>query len=166
MVFNDITIEADKDSDPAALAQFYRDEMQRQHEEYIHSDLYKERMTAAAIEETKRKATFEAAIADAEARGVMTPTWSDPEAWQKTVAANPDGYGGGVMRYAETWARLMEARVLGGATIAECAEQTSRIADTEGITGFMYGMAAKMLCQWWCHGEALKAWRATKGPCY
>jgi hypothetical protein len=166
MDFNGITIKADRDSDAAALAQFYRDEMDRQHQEYLASDLYKQRQAEAAAEEVRRSERFKAAMDDVEARGVASLTLSDPEAWQKTAAANPDGYGSAIMRYAETWGRLMEARVLAGQTIAECAEETSRIADTEGITGFQYGSAAQMLCQWWIHGVALKAWRVSKGICY
>src|SRR5574338_177638 len=166
MVFNDITIEATHASDPLALAQFYRDESERRHQEYINSDLYKQRMTEAAAAEERKKTAYDTAIADATSRGVMAPTWSDHEAWQKTVAANPDDYGAAIMRYAETWARLMEARVLAGSSIADCAEETSRLADIEWITGFQYGSAAQMLCQWWVHGDALKEWRNTMGPCY
>lgn len=166
MDFNNITINAYENSDPAALAKYYRDEMDRQHQEYIASDLYKQRQAEAAVEQARREAAYKAAIADADARNVVAPTWSDPEAWQKTVEANRDGYGGAIMQYAETWARLMEARVLAGETIADCAEETSRIADVEGITGFQYGSAATMLCQWWAHGDALRAWRSSNGPCY
>lgn len=166
MDFNGITITADKDSDPAALAKFYVDESRRRHEAYIASDEYKQRMVEAAAAEAKRKAASVAALADAEARGITALTLSDPESWQKTADANSEGYGAAVIRYAETWGRLMEARVLAGQTIADCAEETSHIADTEGITGAMYGFAASMLSQWWIHGDDLKTWRASKGICY
>ena len=166
MDFNGIEIVADKNSDPAALAQSYRDETKRRSDEYLASDLYKRRMAEAEEAAEKRAATFAAAVEDAVERGVHVMTLSDKFAWEKTKAANQDGYGAAVVRYAETWARLMETRVLSGSTIAECAEETSGIADVDGITGAQYGMAATMLCQWWIHGDALRAWRSSKGPLY
>jgi hypothetical protein len=83
---------------------------------------------------------------------------SDAEGWQKCVDANKDGYGSYCVRYAEKWARLMQVRIASGETIAECAEELSRLADDEGITGFMYGAAVSMLSQCWKHGEGLRRW--------
>jgi hypothetical protein len=83
---------------------------------------------------------------------------SDAESWQKAVDVNVDGYGGRVVRYAEEWGRLMQVRIEGGETVAECAEELSRLADDDGITGFMYGCAVQMLAKCWKHGEALRRW--------
>lgn len=83
---------------------------------------------------------------------------SDAESWQKAVDANKDGYGGRVVRYAEEWGRLMQVRIESGETVAECAEELSRLADDDGITGFMYGCAVQMLAKCWKHGEALRRW--------
>lgn len=166
MDFNDIMVTAEPASDPEALARQWHEESRQRREAYLASDEYKRKVAEAAAAEEKRRATHAAAMADAEARGVLSLTLRDRESWEKTAAVNKkDGYGA-VIRYAETWGRLMEARVLAGQTVAECAEETSSIADTEGITGSMYGFAASMLCQWWVHGDALRAWRDSKGPCY
>lgn len=82
----------------------------------------------------------------------------DAEGWKKTVEANQDDYGSGVMRYAERWANLMEERMADGAAVADVAKQASHDADTEGITGFMYGCAVSILSQVWEHGEDLRRW--------
>ena len=86
----------------------------------------------------------------------------DPELWQSWVAANTDSYGKGVMDYAERWARLMQRRIERGENLDHCAEQTSHDADTEGITGFMYGCAVGMLAQAWEYGEQLRRWHNLK----
>jgi len=83
----------------------------------------------------------------------------NPEGWTKSVEANKDSdYGNGVSTYAERWADLMEARLAQGESVAGCAEETSHDADTEGITGFMYGCTVSILSQVWEHGEELRLW--------
>lgn len=77
-------------------------------------------------------------------------------------AKNKDPYGGRVVSYSEDWANLMEARMANGEKIAQCAEPTSREADTDGITGFMYGRAVNGLAHFWEHGEALRLWHNLK----
>lgn len=73
-------------------------------------------------------------------------------------AKNGDGYGSGIFRFAERWADLMEARVADGAAVGEIANETSREADSEGITGYMYGAAVAVLAKCWENGEALRCW--------
>lgn len=46
--------------------------------------------------------------------------------------------------------------------IEEHADADSHTADTDGITGFMYGMAVNILSQCWLHGEALRRWHNIK----
>lgn len=69
-----------------------------------------------------------------------------------------DPYAAGIIRFAWVWAGLMEARLAEGATIADTAHEASRTADTEGITGFMYGAAVGLLARHWEHGEELRLW--------
>ena len=78
--------------------------------------------------------------------------------WLKHCRANPDGYGGAVMRYASTWATLMEQKLATGAKVPDIAGKCSGEADTEGITGFMYGCAVSILADVWIGGEALRRW--------
>ena len=80
------------------------------------------------------------------------------DAWTKSVETNEDRYGDAVISYAERWARLMEGRIAHGGTVDGCAEETSRIADSEHITAFMYDCAASVLSQFWIHGEELNKW--------
>lgn len=82
----------------------------------------------------------------------------DAAAWQHQVDINDDPYGSGVIRYAERWADAMETAMGAGESLEDCAKRTSHEADTEGITGFMYGCAVQILAHVWGHGEALRRW--------
>lgn len=86
----------------------------------------------------------------------------DEAGWNKARAANTDPYGGRVMSYAEDWANFMEREMAAGNTLEDCAEATSREADTDGITGFMYGAAVSTLAHVWQHGDQLRRWHNLK----
>jgi len=49
-----------------------------------------------------------------------------------------------------------------GETVEDCADTASHLADSEGITGFMYGCAVAILAKVWVHGEALRRWHNLK----
>jgi hypothetical protein len=78
--------------------------------------------------------------------------------WKKGLENNSDFYGSGIYRFAERWANMMEAELANGKKLAEVAQETSHAADTEGITGFMYGAAVSVLSHCWLHGEELRRW--------
>lgn len=63
-----------------------------------------------------------------------------------------------VIDYMIRWADMMEECISNGEKINNIAEETSHRADTEGITGFMYGCAVDLLSQFWKYGEQLKIW--------
>nr|DAE26815.1 MAG TPA: hypothetical protein [virus sp. ctCsQ3] len=75
---------------------------------------------------------------------------------------NSDEYGRACFTYAERWAELLEAEIDKSNDVMECfvdnADRLSREADTEGITGFMYGCAVSILSQCWVYGEYLRKW--------
>ena len=77
------------------------------------------------------------------------------EEWKKN---NTDAYGSVIFRYAERWADMMEERIANGEKIEDIAKELSHKADTEGITGFMYGCAVNILSQCWEYGEQLRKW--------
>jgi len=52
----------------------------------------------------------------------------------------------------------MEGMIANGASLDGCAEEASLLADSEGVTGFMYGAAVAMLSQCWVLGEGLRRW--------
>lgn len=83
---------------------------------------------------------------------------ANEENWNKYVESNKDSYGSYVIRYAERWANMMEAEIDKGAKVKDIAKKTSDKADTEGITGFMYGCAVKILSDVWSYGEELRKW--------
>lgn len=84
------------------------------------------------------------------------------EMYQKWYNNNLDPYGHAVYTFAERWAELMEKDIeeCGGPTAAAIAnfEKREREADTEGITGFMYGCAVGILSDCWEYGEVLRKW--------
>jgi hypothetical protein len=156
--FNGIKLVATPTTDPAVLAKSYSDECERRRQEYIASPEYKAQQEAYEQKERERKDKVSSLLASAPAN----MTLRDPESWKKANEANPDGYGGAIMTYAERWARLMEARMAKGERIAEIASECSHLADEEGITGFMYGAAVSVLAGVWVHGEALRLWHNLK----
>ena len=80
--------------------------------------------------------------------------------WDQGLTNNQDSYGFAIYRYASTWATLMEQALRDNpdAKLTDVAEECSRVADTEGITGFMYGAAVATLAYTWKHGEGLRQW--------
>lgn len=82
----------------------------------------------------------------------------DEAGWKRGLANNQDGYGRAIYAYAERWADMMEAEMARGAKLADIAKELSHKADTEGITGFMYGAAVSVLAGFWQHGEELRRW--------
>jgi hypothetical protein len=86
----------------------------------------------------------------------------DQEFWDKGIEANTDPYGARVFSYAKDWAELMEARMDAGEKLEDVADATSHEADTDGITGFMYGAAVSVLAKSWEHGEQLRRWHNLK----
>ena len=83
---------------------------------------------------------------------------NDTDNWQKWVDGNTDPYGRGIITFAERWADSMEAAMAQGEPIAACVSRCCSEADTEGITGFMYGAAVSVLSSSWAHGEDLRRW--------
>jgi len=86
----------------------------------------------------------------------------DKDFWAEQRRLNTDSYGKGVVDYAERWADLMESRLNAGELLADIAEATSNEADTEGITGFMYGCAVSILAKCWVRGDELRRWHNLK----
>lgn len=85
--------------------------------------------------------------------------FKNEQEWILHVEANKDsGYGMGVMDYAERWANLMEKALEEGACLSDVADAISHEADTDGITGFMYGCAVSILSKCWVYGEELRLW--------
>lgn len=67
-----------------------------------------------------------------------------------------DAYSYGVVKFMKRWADLMEKEIKKGAKVADIAKRTADEADTEGITGYMYGCAVSALSNFWEYGEELR----------
>ena len=155
--FNDIALTAQPGDNPDAIVQYYQIESDRRHEEYMKSPEHKKRQREAKESQERQDLILKGALAAAPEKMALR----DEGGWKNIAAANTDGYGGGVIRFAERWARLMEGRMANGDTLEACADEASSLAD-EGITGFMYGCAVAILSQVWIHGEQLCRWHNLK----
>lgn len=82
--------------------------------------------------------------------------------YETGVLNNQDSYGKAIYDYANRWADMLEAEIDKGRdpaeVIIELAEKTSSDADTDGITGFMYGAAVAIISDCWIFGEILRKW--------
>lgn len=110
--------------------------------------------------QARYEAEAAAKTAATEARLAVAPPMdvADEAAWQSLKDQNGDPYGSAVVRYAEMWARLMQAEMAGGAELEDVADATSSAADIEGVTGYMHGAAVHSLAHCWVHGDRLRKW--------
>lgn len=69
-----------------------------------------------------------------------------------------DEYSKGVLNFTDRWVDLMEKGLSEGLLLENIAKDYAHKADTEGITGFMYGCAAQALSYFWEHGEVFRRW--------
>jgi hypothetical protein len=84
---------------------------------------------------------------------------TDPAGWERMVEINcKDPYSYECCRYAAAWAAMMEQEMASGAKLSQVADRCSHEADTDGITGCMYGAAVSILAHCWVHGEELRRW--------
>lgn len=148
---NGVNVTAQPGDNPDDLYAKWSDEMDASVAAYWSSLEYAEAQRKWAEREAQKRAEYEELIALAPAE----PTWADQAMWQTWVDADTDGYGAATIRYAHTWARLMESAVAAGIPVSECADRLSHVADQDGITGAMHGFAVSMLVQAWIHGPAL-----------
>lgn len=80
---------------------------------------------------------------------------------------NSDAYSRACFTFAERWAELLEEKIDNSSdcpmkVIVDNAEKLSREADTEGITGFMYGCSVDILSRVWKYGDKLRKWHNRK----
>ncbi len=79
--------------------------------------------------------------------------------WKQAVAANTDGYGRAIIKFAQRWAKYMQYLMKkDGKTVAEVAQEASTISDIEGMSGFSFGCAVSTLVSCWKYGEDLRKW--------
>lgn len=84
------------------------------------------------------------------------------DGYERWKANNTDRYGRGVFMYVESWANMMEKEILDGASVEDIADRLSGVANTDGITGFMYVASISILSSHWEYGEDLRKWHNSK----
>ena len=172
--FNGVTVQVEKDSNPALIYRDWERGMLRPSGTFIvrphppiklsEEDAAEDVRLRAEIDErgAKRRAEYEAENAAKKehlkknASSVLA--LKDEAKWKSFVEGNTDGYGAACVNFAEQWGRLMQSKIESGAKIQGIAKESSFEADTVGLTGFMYGAAVSMLSQCWVYGEELRRW--------
>ena len=144
MEFNGIKLAAAPGDNPQDTVDAYHAEMQRKSDEWHASPAYAEQQRQATLAAEQRRAD----LADALAKAPAEPDL-DREKWDPWLAKQSDGYSRAVFTYAHLWARIMEGAAVNNTLDIKEAERLSRLADVEGITGAMYGMAVSVLRQTW-----------------
>jgi hypothetical protein len=83
---------------------------------------------------------------------------ADYPAWKDKNSQDP--YSLGVVRFTERWGALMEVWMANtpAYTVRDIAKLAASEADSEGVTGFMYGCAVQSLAHFWRHGDELRKW--------
>jgi hypothetical protein len=118
---------------------------------------------AHEIERTQIRARLTSEREEADAKFVSSEKEKPAEfkkknwdTWEKIIKANSsDPYSYACVLFAAKWAATMEKKLMGGAKIADVAEEASYEADNHGITGYMYGYALSVLVSTWEHGSEL-----------
>lgn len=155
--FNGVELLANPGQEPETLVQEYDRVKSRSRQQYLASDQRKKELEEQRNREQARASQKANALRDA-----PSMTLTDAALWAKFAENNTDPYGSGIVRYAENWARATERAVSLGEALEDCADRLSHEVDDEGITGFMYGCAVRILSQVWIHGEALRQWHNLK----
>lgn len=84
---------------------------------------------------------------------------SGEEVYNDYVEKNSgDFYGAGILKFVQNWANHMENEVEknNGILTKDIMSKSGTVADTDGIAGFMYGLAVQMLTQVWIYGKQLQ----------
>lgn len=123
-------------------------------QEYEKTDEFK----AAQAEEARKAAELAKEIEAARKFPFEIAEGKEKEYADYVKLNSGDPYSHGVVVYGELWAQMMQKEMAEGKALEECAAETSHKADTDGITGFMYGAAVSALAKFWKHGEALRVW--------
>jgi hypothetical protein len=171
--FNGVTVIVDKDSNNALVYRDYSNSWTmgwktigpKYDKEYSYEtqSIYNKNK---AEQDAKRKAEQEESIRkekqqkyafEEKVKGIEFEV-VNKDGYESLKSKNTDDYGGCIMEYAESWAKLMQYEMAHGKALEDIASKTSYQLGFYGITGFMYGAAVNTLSHYWKHGEALRKW--------
>jgi hypothetical protein len=116
-----------------------------------------ERKRQVSQAQYQAEATVKCNLVADKLQGAKPMELADEAAWKAFKDANRDAYGGGIITYAERWARLMQVEMSNGKKLEDVAKATSFEADVDGITGFMHGAAVSILSRCWKYGDTLRS---------
>lgn len=152
--FPPVELTADQKANDAAIDERRAIEREKDREEYAAAEKQKAlelEGKIACIHLELRDGNVEWDDKKTEEHVVMTTA----DYWAFMKEKNSDPYGAAAFNFADQWARLMQYYIQQGETLEACFSKASHEADTDGITGFMYGCAKSLLRDVWVHGAEL-----------
>lgn len=90
----------------------------------------------------------------------------DTNLWEVAKRSEWDYFGRRVLRLAIGWARLMQVKMAGGASLRSCAERCAVEANTDAFTSLELETATEVLATHWAHRESLVGWKLAKALYY
>jgi|GEM_PF-3112677 len=88
--------------------------------------------------------------------GETTMSVGNKAAWESYINTNNTPYGKAILSFTDRWGALMEKELAAGKPLdAAMVAKTADAADTEGLSGYMYGVARKLIVQVWENGPEL-----------
>ena len=156
--FNGVYLVCNPGDSKESLVEAYHQALDKRSEEYKKTFRYL--ISQREMEERQK---------DAEERRKIVEGWMEEEKmkirffkffkYRKAKKINSsNSYSNRVVTYAHEWAVGMQRALREGKEMSEVAEEISHFVDYDGITGFMYGCAARFIACFWKHGKEFRKW--------
>lgn len=152
--FNGITLKAVSDMEYGSIEDKYQKLIQEKYIKYRNSAEFKKAREQALEAERKSREILEASLAEYPEEMAIR----DIDAYLNALEIQKSDYAKVIIRTARNWARLMQGQMDRGRSLEDCAEETYEIANVDGLTGFMYGLAASFLSDFWVYGKEFREW--------
>lgn len=158
MYFNDVYIVANPgDSLAKLLSNFWKvvEERDQKSKRSFRYKIFQREMEQRRREEEERKAEVQKWVSKEKMKVKLFKIFK----YRKAQKLNQGSlYSKRIFSYAEEWSIGMQRDLKQGKTVSEVADEISRYVNYDGITGYMYSSAAKIISEFWKHGEEFRQW--------
>lgn len=145
--FSEINLQVAPNTDPLLVRMAFFSAREQKHAQYIKSPEYKEYQNRRK----SKKAQLVSALKDSPEKMAI----ADEVEYHKFDPYRKTGYNKSIIKFAETWARIMEGRMAKGETLESCLKPSLAITDALNISGNAFGYVLSYLSKVWVHGERL-----------
>jgi hypothetical protein len=152
--FNGIELSAKKSMTAGEIVKDYHYKLQRGCADYRNSEAGMRVRTKQALDKRRVKRENEAALSY---EATETFDIGNAEVYQRIKGKIISFYGEAVIQFAERWAKLMQKEIRAGEILTrDMAEDLSRKANVDNISGSEYTEAKWILMLCWAHGAKLR----------